>query len=122
MLHIPPTASNLPEWIRKAATAINELIRRLGAFGNSVAPAGAYTADDGDYLILIDASAGTVPVSLPANRLGKQLVVKKTDASANVVTITPAPGETIDGAASLDITVQWQTFTLMGIAGGWAVL
>lgn len=122
MLHIPPTASNLPEWLRKAATAINELIRHLGSFGTSVAPAGAYTADDSDYLILIDASSGAVPVALPGNRLGKQLVVKKTDASANAVTITPAPGETIDGSSSLDITAQWQTFTLMGISGGWAVL
>lgn len=27
-LHIPPTATSIPEWIRKAATAINSLLVR----------------------------------------------------------------------------------------------
>lgn len=42
-LHLPPTASNIPEWIRKAASAINSLLTRLttaeveiDALGNDV--------------------------------------------------------------------------------------
>ncbi|SES08548.1 hypothetical protein [Sphingobium sp. YR768] len=31
MLHLPPTASSVPEWIRKAAGAINGLIKQRGA-------------------------------------------------------------------------------------------
>lgn len=27
-LHVPPTATNLPEWVRKVATAINTLLTR----------------------------------------------------------------------------------------------
>lgn len=122
MLFIPPTASNLPEWVRSAATAINELIRRLGAFGSSVTPSADYDANDADYLILADASAAPLIVNLPPNRSGKQFVIKKSDASANAITITPAGAETIDGAPTLVITTQWQSFTLMGISDGWAVL
>lgn len=122
MLHLPPTAANLPEWIRRAAGTINELIGRLGSFGTSAAVTSSYSAADSDYLIMADAAGGAVTIALPGNRLGKQYVIKKTDSSANVVTISAAGGETIDGAASLSITAQWQSYTIMGVAGGWAVL
>ncbi|WP_370309302.1 hypothetical protein [Sphingobium abikonense] len=121
MLLIPSTVSSLPEWARKVANAVNYLIGSLGAFGNSVSATGAYTAQQSDYLILADASAGPVTVALPSI-LGKQLVIKKVDASTNAVTLMPAGAETIDGAVSLAIATQWQSYTIMGIAGGWAVL
>lgn len=121
MLLIPPTVSSLSEWARKVASAVNYLLGSIGAFGTSTTATGAYAAQDSDYLILADASGGAFSVTLP-KAPGKQFVVKKIDASANAVTITPASGETIDGAASLVITTQWQSYTIMGIAGGWAVL
>jgi hypothetical protein len=122
ILNVPPTATNLAEWVRKAAFAINALIKSLGAFGTSVAVDGDYTAGEGDYLILVDATAGDVVIDLPAGRLGKQLVIKRQDASGNDVNIVPSGTETIDGDTALPIPAQYMTFTVMGIPGGWAVL
>lgn len=118
----PPTIPTLPNWCRKVVTAVNELIRKIGAFGSASAVVGDYTVTDSDYLLLVDATSGPVTVALPANRPGKQYVVKKVDASGNGVTIDPDGSETIDGAANKVIGTQWQSYTIMGIPGGWAIL
>lgn len=58
-----------------------------------------------DCVLLCDASGGAVTLNLPSAAAvpGKVLFIKKTEASANAVTITPNGSETIDGAASLAI-------------------
>lgn len=119
----PPSTNEFPNWARKLATIVNELVRKLGAFGtSSTVSSSPYTATDSDYLLLVDASAGPITVFLQPNRFGKQLVIKRVDGSANVVGIDPAPGETIDGSAFVSIPAQWQSFTLMGVTGGWVIL
>lgn len=58
----------------------------------------AYTAADDDFTILVDASGGSVTVTLPdtAGRDGKIYNIKKVDSSANTVVVSG----TIDGSAS----------------------
>lgn len=125
-LFIPPTASPSPgglaEWIRKVATAINELSRRLGTFGSTASHSSNFTVTDTDYLLMVDASGGGVTVYLPASQVGRQMVVKKVDASSNNVTIDASGSDTIDGAGSKAISTQWQSYTIMGVAGGWAII
>lgn len=64
-----------------------------------------YTMQDGDSALLVSAAAGALAITLlsPAAALGKAILVRKTDATANNVTLTPAAG-TVDGAASLVLT------------------
>lgn len=119
----PPSQSAFANWARLVALAVNDLARRIGAFGASKTIDADYAAVETDYLILVDAAAGPVTVSLPANRLGKQLVVKRIDADPdNDVTITADGGELIDGSATVSVPAQYMSFTLMGVPGGWAVL
>lgn len=65
----------------------------------------------GDEAIWIDASGGNVTLTLPDATSGsvKYLVVKRLDSSSNTVTIAAASGQTIDGAASINLTMQYQT-------------
>lgn len=44
-LHIPPTATNLPEWVRKASVAINTLLGRRAFPALPAAPADPQPGD-----------------------------------------------------------------------------
>ena len=74
-----------------------------------------------DYLILVDATAGAVTVTLPVATAsdGAILVVKKFDVSANAVTIDANAAETIDGALTQTLAAQYDTLTLACDGGQW---
>ena len=57
-----------------------------------------YTVPAWGYVVEVDASGGNVTVNLPTavGNLGGLIVVRKTDNSANTVTIDPNGAETID--------------------------
>jgi hypothetical protein len=86
----------------------------------------AVAADD-NSLILVDATAGPVTITLPDVTTvinGYRSVVKKIDASVNAVTVkdgnvTPA---TIDGAASVALTFQYSTLSVEGNQVKWSVV
>lgn len=74
--------------------------------------------------ILCDATGGAIVVELPgaAKYDGVIFRIKKTDNSANTVTITPNGIETIDGAASKVLSTQYENIELLGDGTGWIVL
>lgn len=74
-----------------------------------------------ESLLIVDASAGDVTVTLPAAAGGRLISVKKIDASSNTVTLQPSGGETIDGGVTATITVQWTTLTLQEVGGAWYI-
>lgn len=81
------------------------------------------TATIADYLILDDATGGAITQKLPAGLSSVQtmlLVLKKADASANVVTID-ANGSTIDGAATLGLYTQGASVTLQWNGAAWSI-
>lgn len=76
-----------------------------------------------DRIILGDAGGGAVTLTLPV-ALGRRrrMTVKRLNAGANV-TVAAAGTDTIDGAASVVLTAQWQVLDLIadGISA-WFVL
>ena len=48
--------------------------------------------------------------------------VKKTDSSANAITIYPATGETIDGGSSVTLSTENEYKTFAPVNGGWTVV
>lgn len=88
----------------------------------SISATGGTNADD--YLILVDAAGGAVTVNLPAaaSSAGRVLVVKKTDASGNAVTVDPNAAETIDGAATQTITGQYDAVAMICDGAGWWIV
>jgi hypothetical protein len=78
-----------------------------------------YTAANGD-LVLADATSAAFTVTSPAATANNVFTVKKTDSSANAVTISPASG-TIDGASSWVIYDQYSSFTFVSDGTNWFV-
>jgi len=79
-------------------------------------PSSPYRVQNFDRAVIADATAGTVALDLPSGQTpdGTIHMFKKTDATANTVTITPIGGTyTIDGAASYTLSTQWQSVEMM---------
>jgi hypothetical protein len=84
-----------------------------------------YTAATNDQVILASASSGNVQVNLPVGAAvpGREYVIKKTDATANTITILANGTDTIDGQASVVMTIQYQSFSIVSDgAGHWYIL
>ena len=82
------------------------------------------TADFADDTILVDATGGARTVNLKAatNMTGKKYTVKKVDASVNAVTVDPSGGETIDGAGTYPLALQYQSVTFQSDGTTWWIL
>lgn len=102
--------------------------------------AATYTIKLDDDVILVDATANAVTLTLPSVGInnysnsglsgygigvrggGLPFTIKKVDASANVVTIAAASGENIEGAASISLSTQWSKAIVLPTNGGQSVL
>ncbi len=82
------------------------------------------TAGFDEDTILADATSGAVTINLRAatNMTGKRYAIKKTDASANAVTVDPAGTETIDGAGTYALAAQWDSVTIQSDGANWYIL
>jgi hypothetical protein len=81
------------------------------ALGLAVPPAtktSNYTLTTADFHVPFDSTSGAITVTLPAaaSSTGRVYVIRKTNASANAVTIDPNGAETIDGGATLAVANQ----------------
>jgi hypothetical protein len=83
-----------------------------------------YSATSSDYMVAVTTTLGACTVILPTAATGRTFVIKDMGAAGtNSVTITPAFGQTIDGAANLVISENYQSYTVTGITGtGWAIV
>lgn len=117
MGYVPSSMASMPEWQRIVASELNNA---PWANTNTVEKTADYTAAQGDDLILMDAAAANLTVTLPpANQFDrKTFKVKKIDASANTVTID-GDGSTIDGAATDVLSAQWESRTVTAFNGSW---
>jgi hypothetical protein len=81
------------------------------------------TLSDAYYAVDVDSSGGNVTITLPtaASDAGRVFVVRK-NASANTVTIDPDGSETINGSATLALTAQYTSYTLMSDGTNWMVI
>ncbi|MCA3417439.1 MAG: hypothetical protein INF88_00950 [Roseomonas sp.] len=78
-------------------------------------------------LVLVNASGGARTITLPAaNALGGRPIryqIEKTDSTANAVTVQRAGTDTIEGAASVVLSGQWASVTLVSDGvGAWVLL
>lgn len=83
-----------------------------------------WAALDNDCFIRGDATAADLVVLLPlsAHCPGRKYKIKKIDASGNKVTIATQGGEFIDGASFIDITVQYESYTIISNGAGWDII
>lgn len=81
----------------------------------------AYTMNLNDSLILCNASSAAFTVTLKpaAEAKCKLVIVKKTDASANAITVDGDGSETIDGATTDSLASQYDVIRLMSDGAQW---
>lgn len=75
--------------------------------------------------VTVDASGASRSVFLPATSTvttGTVFVIKKTDSSGNTVTIDTTGGQTIDGAATQTLNIQWQTIRVQSTGSAWVTI
>lgn len=117
----------------------NVTITRVGNIFNITANPGAASQDETvaslnfaaspktvlltDHVFFVDCTAGPVVVNLYqiAGNLGKRVRVKKTDATANTVTINAFAGDTIDGQAALVLANQYQAVSMLSFTNIWGI-
>lgn len=88
-----------------------------------VLPVAAFIITKEDFLFC-NATAAPFAVTLPNATLfhGKTIVVKKTDASLNTVTVTPVAAQTIDGAATFVLSSQYETVSIISNGTNWMIV
>lgn len=83
-----------------------------------------YTALNTDCVLLVtSAAAWTLTLPAAATATGQILIIKKTDAAANAVTIDGNGAELIDGAATnAEIDAQYDCLILLCDGTGWHII
>ncbi|HLO51856.1 MAG TPA: hypothetical protein VK211_25830, partial [Kamptonema sp.] len=84
------------------------------------------TASNERQLIDVNATSGVITVTLPAAATvgsGWAVQIRKSDASANLVTTSRTSSDTINGATTLSLAVQHQSLILFSLGGtSWGVV
>jgi hypothetical protein len=80
-----------------------------------------YVLTNSDYALWMDATAGNRIATLPTavGNAGQRYEIKKTDTSANTVTVTPNGSEKIDGASTVVLSLKGQTAVVTSNGVGW---
>ena len=101
---------------------IVEVLRRLLTRPQALSQDTTLTASN--TTTSVDASAAAVTITLPlaSQHVSRVYSIKKIDASANAVTITPSGADTIDGAATYSLAAQWDSVTLVSDGSQWLKL
>ena len=83
----------------------------------------AYTLVESDDTITVDASGGVVTITLYAAASGsKKHNIVKSDSSANEVIINPNGVETINGASTHSLYLQYEGATIQSSGSEWFIL
>lgn len=96
-----------------------------GSFATAISTKTAsYTATAADHIIIVDATGGNRTITLPSavGLDGRQYIIKKKDNSVNNVIIAAAGSETIDGAATVIMSIQWQVRTIVSDGANWMII
>lgn len=83
-----------------------------------------YTVLASDSIVTADATSGAITMTLPTavGIAGRQYTIKKTDASANAVTVATTSSQTIDGVASSALSAQYSFIILVSDGANWSVV
>lgn len=115
-----PAAANARIAVSTAGTASFEATgsRQL------VSKTANYTATAADEVILCNVTGGGITITLPAasSNTNKCFTIKKTDSSTNTVTVDGNASETIDGATTYSITIQYESITIVCDGSNWHII
>lgn len=96
-------------------------IQTTGASVSVITVTSDYLIISYNYLVLADTSSGNITVTLPASPATGDTYCIKKFVAANTLTID-GNGNTIDGAATLSLTVRYQSYTLTFTGTEWSIV
>lgn len=97
-----------------ALSATASILSNYGHITNITNAASPYSVLSTDYFISCNATAGATVITMPlATGTGRQLIIKKSDSSANACTISRQGADLIDGATTAVDAAQYQSFSVM---------
>lgn len=103
-----------------SGTAQTGTLSTGGLITNYVAKTGAYTLTGNDYVV--NCTSGTFTVTLPTavGRAGQDYVIK--NSGAGTITIATTSAQTIDGASTITLSVQYGGKRLQSDGANWIVI
>ena len=109
----------------QVVTSLIESVADTALIVRPVAVVGTHTITIGTFF-KCNATSGAFAITLPSAGLNESriLIIKKSDVSANVVTVTRAGSDTIDGLTTFPLTQQFDSVTLINDEDGdiWNVI
>jgi hypothetical protein len=84
----------------------------------------SYTLTQDDHTVLSDATAGAMTISLPSPTgiAGRVYVIKKIDASVNIVKVRCSGTDTIDGNTERNLTVRYESIKIQTDGTNWYII
>lgn len=121
-LSLTDLAAQVGKWGENGLNALDSTSMWLPM--NTVSVTAAYTMTGRDKIVLANATGGAFTVTLPDATLRKNqqpLIVKRTNAGGNAVTVGSASG-TIDGAATQSLAAQYATLSVVSDGTNWHLI
>jgi hypothetical protein len=103
--------SGLPTW-------------KQGILATSIKTGTTYTITSTDTVVIADATSNAVTITLPtaSTVTGYRYFIKRKDNTANVVTVARSGSDTIDGAASFTLDLQYTSMTVVSDGTNWYII
>lgn len=108
----------------KASTGTESQLLTSVAAVSVAAKSADYTLTGSDVVVLFTTGASNRTATLPAaaSSTGKVFYIKKVDSGAGTVIIDGNASETIDGATTYTITIQYEAITIVCDGSAWYIL
>lgn len=118
-----PEYTDANSWVFKRwLNAVNQWVTsRIGL----VTKTSNYSVESLVFYVRVDATAAAITITIPAalNLQGRQILVKKIDASAHAVTVQRSGTDTFEGSTSIALAAQWaKTLLISNGNDGWEKL
>lgn len=106
-------ASGLPSWAPVPASQFATTTQTT-----------SYTVSSTDTVVFADATSVNVTITLPAasGLAGYRFYIKRIDGSAHTVTVARSGSDTIDGAASFTLDMQYTAIAVISNGTNWYIL
>ncbi len=118
-------------FIRLAATSDGKTLRLASgvpawsdATFTTVTKNTGYTITSSDTVVFANAASAGVIVTLPtaSSFAGYRFYVKRTDSSGNSCSVAASGADTIDGQASISLSLQYTSLTLVSDGSAWYII
>ena len=102
----------------------NLICYTFGGIGPATHVSADYTITDTDFVILVDATAAPVTITLPTavGREGRIFEVKRVSSNANTVTLDGNGGETIDNSTEQIYSLPYVSLTVYSDGTEWWII